>query len=81
MKKQVTICNRCESLVEVIHTEFSLFNERRMDAAGSCENWYWVADLCSSCTKILVSKLLKIAENWPQDQRKALAVEFKAIEQ
>ena len=80
MKKQITVCNRCGSPTNENNTEFSLFNERRMDPAGSCENWHWVADLCPKCTSILVQKFLKIAEGWPQDQRKALASEFKAVE-
>ena len=80
MKKQITVCNRCETPIEGSGIEFSLFNERRSNGT-EYENWHWVADLCPKCARLLVKNFLKIADGWPQDQRAALAKEFKAIEQ
>lgn len=80
MKKQITVCNRCEAPVQGTSFDFSLYNERRSNGVES-ENWHWVADLCPRCAKLLITKFLELAENWPQDQRAALAREFKAIEQ
>jgi len=80
MKKQITVCNRCQVVVDDKSINFSLFHERRSNGT-EYENWHWVADLCTKCAESLIGKLLKIADNWPLDQRKALATEYKAVEQ
>jgi hypothetical protein len=37
---------------------FSTFLERRMDGAGSMENWHIQFDLCPDCTAVLMNAAL-----------------------
>jgi hypothetical protein len=61
MKKTIVVCDRCnkqEDKVKGIHS-LSVFEDRKMDAAGSMENIYEDADLCGDCMKIMINEIVK----------------------
>jgi hypothetical protein len=57
MKREVIICDneQCKK-DEALH--FNFFSERRLDGAGSSENWYFGFDLCQPHQSFLLRAIL-----------------------
>lgn len=62
MTKTVVLCDICnkEGAEEVCQ-----FEERKLDNAGSSENWYYTVDLCTVCLlKLLVEAINVMPLGW-----------------
>lgn len=62
MKKQITVCDTESCKVDSGCQPFHLFKERKLDGAGSPENWYYQCDLCFGHSAILLQEILQYAE-------------------
>jgi hypothetical protein len=56
MNENRVLCDRCKTAGA---EHFALFKERKTGAAGSGEDWYYIFDLCFSCTAIFLGSILK----------------------
>lgn len=57
MKKSILLCD-VKGCVSAEAHNFSFFKDRRLDGAGSCENWYYSFDLCVNHAITLLEGLL-----------------------
>lgn len=58
MKRTVYDCDICNNK-DIKPIQISIFEDRRMDAAGSMEDVFKNFDLCPTCSQIVLSDLLR----------------------
>lgn len=61
MKIEQTQCDR-EQCTHNDAKTFYLFKERKLDGAGSSEDWHYMFDLCSNCADVFLKKILDSRE-------------------
>ncbi len=70
MRVEKTICDR-KGCGKDDAVTFHLFKERRADGAGSMEDWDYQFDLCSNCSRVLLTAILETFGKFTHNLEKA----------